>query len=842
MRNHEREPIGTTSISRTEASIRGVAMSAFACLSLAAPAFAQIPADQYLRFVPLEYPSLVRQTRASEQFHLFGDPRDPAYRDEGAKDGIDDRRAEWLRQLSVRFAPLMVRNTPLYPMDFRVFYSRPGFGIHVDGWNLARANASAIDRTIVPLNELEGQPCIGRAPASGADCRLVELIKTYGPGRAPVEPEASGGAEVQRFTVMYLDPPGHDEATWRAEYWPQTGDLNRRSPALAGAERVFVHPFVAEVANSNGRVGYELVLQYWFYYPENDGPNNHEGDWEHINVVVSPRSRVMAPLDGASLASLIGGTLPADADDPLVIRRVEYYLHHFVFVLDYASPNAYAARSEWERQVAEAAKTKGTSRWMWDQIRERAWQDAEETRVNTRPIVWIGGDALGFGTVLEKPGLRDRDGHASYPFRGYYKQIGPATGERVVAEFDARAYFADPASKPEHVEDYADAAKVALVPDWERVSDLVLTDAQVRREWSWLILPLRFGYPATRSPGAGVVAHADTGNLSIVGPSFNGGWNRIGDSSGYELYEGVKLSWATPLGAEDSFFPRLGALNAPILYFLFKPPLDLLWRSIALPIRAGLGTHTPTFVNSERPRQRSVSFEAGVMVTPVSEDFSALFTNRDQLQQLVLLTAFFVPPNVPVSSLTQTNVFPTIAAPVYSLVFHVSPRFSTESALASYKATVGFDIGGPGMSEPIRIRGTLDQFDYHGNTRFNLVVGSRFQPYVKLGAGYTSYQLKGVSVNGITLPTPDSPRFKPEGNWRSLGFNETQVGGGIDISGVALRRARLGLKASYTGIYHPIGFERAADVETFPELAKELAGAINSVWRHELRFLGSVSF
>jgi uncharacterized protein len=39
-----------------------------------------------------------------------------------------------------------------------------------------------------------------------------------------------------------------------------------------------------------------------------------------------------------------------------------------------------------------------------------------------------------------------------------------------------------------------------------------------------------------------------------------------------------------------------------------------------------------------------------------------------------------------------------VATPVYSLVFHVSPRFSTESALTSYKATVGFDIGGPGLA------------------------------------------------------------------------------------------------------------------------------------------------
>ena len=62
------------------------------------------------------------------------------------------------------------------------------------------------------------------------------------------------------------------------------------------------------------------------------------------------------------------------------------------------------------------------------------------------------------------------------------------------------------------------------------------------------------------------------------------------------------------------------------------------------------------------------------------------------------------------------------------------------------------------------------------------------------------------------------------------------------MSGVTVGKVRLGGKVSYTGIYHPIGFEREADVETFPELAKQLAGVINSVWRHEIRIFGSVAF
>jgi len=808
---------------------------------LAGSAWAQIPADQYLRYMPLGYPSLVRQTAASERFKLFGDLQDAAYRDVQPRDGIDDRRGEWLQQLALRFAPLMVRNTALYPVDFRMFYNRPDFAIHVDHWNLARSGESLLDRSTIPMGDLLARPCTGGAPAANADCQLLDLIKQYGPGRTPVEPEATSGAEQARYTVMYFDFPGYDAKTWKAEYFPVGGPRDSRSSVLAGSERVFVHPFVAEVAVGSSGPAYELVLQYWFFYPENDGPNNHEGDWEHINVIVSPRSHVTRPLDAEALTALIEGRNPLEGNDPLVPRRIEYYLHHFVFPLDFASPNAYLPRAEWEREVEASMKAKGAGRWIWDRIRERAWEDEAETRVNTHPVIWIGGDALGIQNVLDKPGLHDRDGHASYPFRAYYKQIGPGVSERVTKAFDSRQYFENPATLPEYVENYAEPSKIALLPDWERLSEMVTTDPQIRRDWSWILLPLRFGYPASPSPAAGTIAHADMGNVSIVGPAFNGGWNRIGDSSGYDIYEAVKLGWATPMGLQDSFFPRLGWFNAPIMYFMFKPPLDLAWRSIALPGRALLGTRLPTFIRSSAPRDKFVSFEAGAMVTPISKDFSALFVNRDQLLEIAVFLAAALPPDTTLSDLKQTNVFPTIAAPVYSLVFHISPRFSTESALASYKATVGFDISGAGLAKPIEIRGTLDQFDYHGNTRFNLTTG-RIQPYLKLGTGYTTYQLKGVSVDGLQIPTADSPTFKPTSSWRSLGFNETIFGGGVDMLGMRAGKAKLGFKASYTVVHHALGFERDAAVELSPTLAKDLAGKIQSIWRHEFRFLGSITF
>jgi hypothetical protein len=117
-----------------------------------------------------------------------------------------------------------------------------------------------------------------------------------------------------------------------------------------------------------------------------------------------------------------------------------------------------------------------------------------------------------------------------------------------------------------------------------------------------------------------------------------------------------------------------------------------------------------------------------------------------------------------------------------------------------------------------------------------------FQPYVRYGTGLTRYQLKNVSVDGVVLTVPDSPKFQPEGSWLFFGFNESIWGGGVDVSPIRLGRIWLGLKASYSAISHPLGFEQEAAVETSAVLATQLAGQTYSVWRHEMMFTGSISF
>ena len=76
----------------------------------------------------------------------------------------------------------------------------------------------------------------------------------------------------------------------------------------------------------------------------------------------------------------------------------------------------------------------------------------------------------------------------------------------------------------------------------------------------------------------------------------------------------------------------------------------------------------------------------------------------------------------------------------------------------------------------------------------------------------------------------------------ALGFNEAIYGGGVEIEGVHLGPAILGIKGSYSAINHRLGFEKDAAVEYDEDLAKELAGEIVTIWRHQFRVTATVSF
>lgn len=82
--------------------------------------------------------------------------------------------------------------------------------------------------------------------------------------------------------------PGYEEASWLTEW----ADLQGDDPATAP----FPPTHYAHLAwfDQAQRL---LLIQYWTWYPFDKFANNHEGDWEHVNVVVDLASEKPALVD-----------------------------------------------------------------------------------------------------------------------------------------------------------------------------------------------------------------------------------------------------------------------------------------------------------------------------------------------------------------------------------------------------------------------------------------------------------------------------------------------------------------------------------------------------------------
>ena len=135
---------------------------------------------------------------------------------------------------------------------------------------------------------------VAYAWSDGSDLRA----RTVGAGGRTLEdhvvrPAASLGK------TAWSDLPANDSAGHPIHYWVDApGDSaiaasgrtgwRERWRAIAGTDPArsrfppteYAHAFWLDRAN--GR----LAIQYWFYYPFNEWINHHEGDWEHVEVMI----------------------------------------------------------------------------------------------------------------------------------------------------------------------------------------------------------------------------------------------------------------------------------------------------------------------------------------------------------------------------------------------------------------------------------------------------------------------------------------------------------------------------------------------------------------------------
>jgi hypothetical protein len=354
-------------------------------------------------------------------------------------DGISDLRRSELEQLVRRFAPSIM----LQPRDFvqvgnRKYRMQPtDAALYADTLRLDLIRAAPYqfyDSLDVPLRSISADSL--RA--------LVEIAQRY-------------QSEANVLAAWYFDFPGRNPKEW----WEAYGRFRTGPDSARWAQpTVYAHPFV-------GAAG-QLVIQYWFFYPINDYVGNHEGDWEHINVVVSR--------------------------DRTVIEGVHYFFHSRSIMLP---------QGNHQPEIVDG----------------------------THPVVYIGGRMY---HVFDYPirifaSDRNEGSHGNFPYPGEWEAAaGMGAPESVKAPGNDSTRII-----PHH------RFRVVLTPEPSRID--YQRHPEVLREWAWLILPVRWGFPSAPSADFGLKS-IDLGNRAPYGAAYNASWNRTAPTLHYAAYQVRKLS------------------------------------------------------------------------------------------------------------------------------------------------------------------------------------------------------------------------------------------------------------------------------------------------------------
>ena len=103
-----------------------------------------------------------------------------------------------------------------------------------------------------------------------------------------VYPDTRGSLPTGNYNVeMYLDYPGTGTASWNQTYFGLGDKHDHPQRGSQFPNTAYVHTYTRTISNYEEQYDPVTVIQYHYFYPYNDWWNNHEGDWQRIDVVVS---------------------------------------------------------------------------------------------------------------------------------------------------------------------------------------------------------------------------------------------------------------------------------------------------------------------------------------------------------------------------------------------------------------------------------------------------------------------------------------------------------------------------------------------------------------------------
>ena len=157
---------------------------------------------------------------------------------------------------------------------------------------------------------------------------------------------------------------------------------------------------------------------------------------------------------------------------------------------------------------------------------------APEIVDGTHPVVYVGGRAY---NVFDYPirlfsGERNEGSHGSFPYPGEWEAAAGLGMPESVNRVDGDSTRVIPWQR----------LRVVLTPEPARID--YRRNPQALKEWAWLVLPIRLGYPSAPSLGS-EVRFADVGNRSPHGFAYNAGWNRTAPGLTYPAYPPQRVGW-----------------------------------------------------------------------------------------------------------------------------------------------------------------------------------------------------------------------------------------------------------------------------------------------------------
>lgn len=262
-------------------------------------------------------------------------------------DGISESRRAGLQVLVERFAPTIIMpiNDNAKVAGKRYWMNPTNVSLYTDTLTLDLFRAA-------PLQAIGSTKVSLRTMSLDSLALLINGSRLY-------------QSDPDTITTAFFDFPGHSAREW----WQAYGRFRTGPDSARWAKpTVYAHPFILPD-------GARLAIQYWFFYPVNDFVGNHEGDWEHINVVMT--------------------------EDHQSIAEVHYYFHHNSLILPQRS-------------------------------------DSSEIVDKTHPVVHLGGrlyNILDYPIRLFG-GEHNEGAHGTYPHAGEWEAVAGFGGTESVSRAD----------------------------------------------------------------------------------------------------------------------------------------------------------------------------------------------------------------------------------------------------------------------------------------------------------------------------------------------------------------------------------------------------------------------